>query len=745
MSTSNKGPNVDSRLQNLTNALYLDGNDDVVVRTGFAGNIVISGNVNVPGNVIVYSTPENPVHTHVSEVGTSGILNVPWLPVSLDGNTNVGITSMPSITGNVGIVGNVNVNPITGTISVNNFPSTQTVNGTVSVNSIPAISGTVSVNNFPSTQTITGNANVTVTSLPNVNAAVTGTVTVGSITSNVNVNPISGNVGVSGNVGIIGNVNVTQGTTPWVVTGNANVTVTGNVTTVPDANVATLVKYIDSTNIQMDMTERLRVAPPTQSWWYAPSVDKDGDLRYIESITGTNSASVFVQNLAGIRLTPGSDSNGSVIRMSRRRHKMRPGVSTVYQTSMSFHGARTNVTKRAGMFTNYNGIFYEVSGGTLWVVVRRRLTDGTLIEKRTQRSEFNHDKLDGTGESGYDLTTSVNCNLTSYISKTTVTVNATTGQYCYNVVFGCDNPTLFAVGSRVGVSGISPVTYNTSALVQSMTSDTITLTYVIDPGVYSSMSGATCVQTALHKQYVYGFDFSGSRTTRVRFFMDTPRGKTVLHIEDFSGSLSTSFENAPALSTRYEIFNTGSVNTCAAITVCSEAVNVEAELELNPGFGVAHNLAHPVTFIKQNNGTEWAIMAVGLRSGEPYQRADLQIQGLQIADKGNINPQNAGLFYWRLVLNPTVVGYTPTPTNIGKATRKWEFTGNSTISGGTELLSGLTTSVSTIDTRTALNFINLGSNIEYTDADKVFLSVQQVVGGTDNASIIATINFIESL
>jgi hypothetical protein len=37
MSTSNKGPGVDYRLQNLTNALYVDGNNDVAVRTGFAG------------------------------------------------------------------------------------------------------------------------------------------------------------------------------------------------------------------------------------------------------------------------------------------------------------------------------------------------------------------------------------------------------------------------------------------------------------------------------------------------------------------------------------------------------------------------------------------------------------------------------------------------------------------------------------------------------------------------------------
>ena len=99
MSASNKGPGVDSRLQNLTNALYVDGNNDIVVRTGFAGNIVISGNVNVPGNIAVYSSPALPVHNHITEIGTSDILTVPWMPVA----GNVGLDAGSNLIGNVKI------------------------------------------------------------------------------------------------------------------------------------------------------------------------------------------------------------------------------------------------------------------------------------------------------------------------------------------------------------------------------------------------------------------------------------------------------------------------------------------------------------------------------------------------------------------------------------------------------------------------------------------------------------------
>ena len=152
MSASNKGPGVDSRLQNLTNALYVDSNNDIVVRTGFAGNIVISGNVNVPGVINVQSSPEDPVDIHIRQVGTSGILNVPWLPVSGNVRLDSGTNS----------IGNVRITD--GSITVTNFPAFPS---NVSITSLPGIT----VTNFPSNVRITdlpgitGNVNVTFPSI----------------------------------------------------------------------------------------------------------------------------------------------------------------------------------------------------------------------------------------------------------------------------------------------------------------------------------------------------------------------------------------------------------------------------------------------------------------------------------------------------------------------------------------------------------------------------------------------------
>jgi hypothetical protein len=47
-------------------------------------NITITGDVNIVDTISVNSTPEDPVHTHITEIGTSGILDVPYMPISGD-------------------------------------------------------------------------------------------------------------------------------------------------------------------------------------------------------------------------------------------------------------------------------------------------------------------------------------------------------------------------------------------------------------------------------------------------------------------------------------------------------------------------------------------------------------------------------------------------------------------------------------------------------------------------------------
>ena len=62
-----------------------------------SSNITITGDVNVGTTVSVTSTPQDPVHTHITEVGSSGILQnlgVPYMPVGV-GTVNLNLTYLP--------------------------------------------------------------------------------------------------------------------------------------------------------------------------------------------------------------------------------------------------------------------------------------------------------------------------------------------------------------------------------------------------------------------------------------------------------------------------------------------------------------------------------------------------------------------------------------------------------------------------------------------------------------------------
>lgn len=103
-----------------------------------SSNINIIGSITIPTTVNVASSPENPVHNHITEVGTSGLLTVPYMPIG--GNVNV--NNIITVTGNV---------TATGTVNIGNLPLVQTVNGTVNI----ANTVQVNVTNFPVTQNVT--------------------------------------------------------------------------------------------------------------------------------------------------------------------------------------------------------------------------------------------------------------------------------------------------------------------------------------------------------------------------------------------------------------------------------------------------------------------------------------------------------------------------------------------------------------------------------------------------------------
>jgi hypothetical protein len=171
MSDSNKKPEVDSRLKNLTNALYLTEADDVALRTGITGDIIIEGSVTIPGEVTVNSTPENPVHNHISEVGTSGIIDVPYMPVG--GTVSIGSDGTVSLSSStLSALENINAT-VSGTVELGATTLSALENTTVTISGTP----TVNIGTIPEVEIKNDSGNPVPIS-GNVTATLTGTNTV---------------------------------------------------------------------------------------------------------------------------------------------------------------------------------------------------------------------------------------------------------------------------------------------------------------------------------------------------------------------------------------------------------------------------------------------------------------------------------------------------------------------------------------------------------------------------------------
>ena len=333
-------------LRNITQALALDETTgNVYVRTGFTGNIVIEGNVNIPGNI----------DAHVVELGN----------IDISGNT------MP-VSGNINIdAGNVTV--LQGT---DPWVVSGNVTSTLSGN-LAGITGNVTIVDGGGAITVDGTVNIG--TMPNVNAA------------------------VSGNVGITGNVNI--GTMPEVEikndTGNP-IPVSANTT----ENSVTNPIYVEGVNnasffapTQADAFGRLRVSNPqtlfdTQNRYYNHN-------QFASNVAGGGTYT-YNSNDSTIAMAVTGASGDAVYSETYKVFPYQPGKSLLIYATFCMNSVKANLVQRVGYFSSQNGIFFEQDGSTLNMVIRS-YSSGSIVEDRVPQSSWNGDPLNGAGPSGITL------------------------------------------------------------------------------------------------------------------------------------------------------------------------------------------------------------------------------------------------------------------------------------------------------------------------------------------------------
>lgn len=130
------------------------------------------------------------------------------------------------------------------------------------------------------------------------------------------------------------------------------------------------------------------------------------DNQFDVATTGTGTTT-FLPNEASVQMTVTSGGVGSVIRQSYRSFPYQPGKSLlILATFVMDSSTSTNLTQQVGYYNAQNGVFFKRTGSTNSFVLRSYVT-GSISDTRTvNQADWNGDKLDGTGASGYTLDTS---------------------------------------------------------------------------------------------------------------------------------------------------------------------------------------------------------------------------------------------------------------------------------------------------------------------------------------------------
>jgi hypothetical protein len=156
---------------------------------------------------------------------------------------------------------------------------------------------------------------------------------------------------------------------------------------------------IGGTNL--DAFGRLRVSEPYSLFDSQSRYAADNQFSTSTSGSGT---STFNTNQSSVSMAVTGGGVGSVVRQSFRNMLYQPGKGLLLLATFQMDtSASVNLNQSVGYFNTQNGVFFRRTGGVNAFVMRSN-TSGTPTDARfANQADWNGDKLDGTGASGYTL------------------------------------------------------------------------------------------------------------------------------------------------------------------------------------------------------------------------------------------------------------------------------------------------------------------------------------------------------
>ena len=142
-----------------------------------------------------------------------------------------------------------------------------------------------------------------------------------------------------------------------------------------------------------DMFGRTKVSDPFTLFDSQHRYKDSGD--FSDDTSGTATVS-HLTNESTALLTIGTASGDKITRESRRVFPYQPGKSLQVMQTFVFAPPKAGLRQRAGYFSRQNGIYLEQDGLDAYIVIRSFVT-GEVVNTRIPQSEWNVDRLDGTG------------------------------------------------------------------------------------------------------------------------------------------------------------------------------------------------------------------------------------------------------------------------------------------------------------------------------------------------------------
>jgi hypothetical protein len=279
-----------------------------------SSSITINGSITIPTTVSVASSPANPVHTHITQIGSSGLLednNIPYMPIGIGTAQNLNLSYLP-----VGISSLLNTVSIGNTVSISNT-SFYILNPVT----------TVAVSGIGSTVTVQGTV---------------GIGTTGQVSLNLNSAPVSSS-------------------NPLPVTGTVSISTTSSAS-------------ITFPPIATDAFGRLRTSLPL-TLFDSSHRYRDNNL-WSGLVVGTGSTVGFVTTQGLVNISVGTTAGCSVIRETTKVFSYQPGKSLQVMNTFVMNAPKTNLRQRVGYYGADNGMYLELDGDTLYFV-ERSLSLGT--------------------------------------------------------------------------------------------------------------------------------------------------------------------------------------------------------------------------------------------------------------------------------------------------------------------------------------------------------------------------------